>query len=108
MKQITNNPQAAEKTLIHLRDLFKPHRDLPKARLTCLLVLVLTVIKQRTVSLVWLPKHTSSNAKADSVYRRFQRFFRFYRIRPKMIGRLVLALVPRPENGWVLAMDRTN
>lgn len=108
MKQTTNNPQAAGKTLNELRDLFKPHLDLPKARLTCLLMLVLTVIKQRTVSLVWLSKHTSSNAKADSVYRRFQRFFRLCRLRPKMIGRIVLALVPKPHNGWILAMDRTN
>jgi hypothetical protein len=36
-----------------LREHFKPHLGLPKARLSCFLMLVLAVIGQRTVSLVW-------------------------------------------------------
>lgn len=26
----------------------------------------------------------------------------------KAVGHLVLALVPKPDDGWILAMDRTN
>jgi hypothetical protein len=57
-----------------LRELFKPHLKLPKARMTCFLMLVLAVFGQRTVSLVWLARHAATPAKAESVYRRFQCF----------------------------------
>ena len=104
----TNDTQAANATLESLRELFKPHLHLPKARLTCLLMLVLAVIGQRTVSLVWLSKHPATKARDASVYRRFQRFFASCPLVPRHIGALILALAPKPANGWVLAMDRTN
>ena len=103
-----NDPQAAELTMETLRELFKPHLKLPKARLTCFLMLVLAVFGQRTVSLVWLARHTAPPAKAESVYRRFQRFFAGCELPVRNIGALILALSPKPSNGWVLAMDRTN
>lgn len=104
----TNNAQAADATLESLRELFKPHLRLPRARLTCFLMLVLAVIGQRTVSLVWLSKHPATRAKAGSVHRRFQRFFAHAPLPPRLVGALVLALAPKPPEGWVLAMDRTN
>jgi hypothetical protein len=102
------HPQAAESTMETLRELFKPHLKLPKARLTCFLMLVLAVFGQRTVSLVWLARHATTPAKAESVYRRFQRFFASCVLPARTIGALILALSPKPPNGWVLAMDRTN
>ncbi len=71
-------------------------------------MLVLAVIGQRTVSLVWLARHPDTSAKAESVHRRFQRFFAMAALPPHRIGALVLALAPKPPGGWVLAMDRTN
>jgi hypothetical protein len=50
-----------------LRELFKPHLKLPKARMTCFLMLVLAVFGQRTVSLVWLARHAATSAKAESL-----------------------------------------
>ena len=91
-----------------LRELFKPHLKLPNARLTCFLMLVLAVIGQRTVSLVWPARHPHCAAKAESVYRRFQRFFAVCVLPARTVGALVLALAPKPANGRVLAMDRTN
>lgn len=108
LKQKANIPQATSETLETLRELCKPHLLLNKARLTCFLMLVLAVIKQRTVSLVWLSKNTESSAQASSIYRRFQRFFALCDLPPKTVGRLVLALAPKPKDGWILAMDRTN
>ena len=108
LKQTTDNTQAAAPTLDTLRELFKPHLSMNKARLTCFVMLVLAVIKQRTVSLVWLAQTADSDAKVDSIYRRFQRFFALSKLPPRMIGTLILALLPRPEEGWTLAMDRTN
>ena len=66
--------QAAKPTMETLRELFKPHLKLPKARMTCFLMLVLAVFGQRTVLLVWLARHAATPAKAESVYRRFQCF----------------------------------
>jgi len=108
VKTKENNSQAAGHTLHALRELFKPHLSLSKPRLTCLVMLVLGVIRKRTVSLVWLSQHADSDAKASSIYRRFQRFFALSKLRAKTVGKLVLSLAPRPAGGWVLAMDRTN
>ena len=71
-------------------------------------MLVLAVFAQRTVSLVWLARHAAAPAKAESVYRRFQRFFARCILPARTIGALILALSPMPAGGWVLAMDRTN
>lgn len=71
-------------------------------------MLVLAVLGQRTVSLVWLARHSAPPVKAESVYRRFQRFFAECVLPASKIGGLILALSPKPANGWVLAMDRTN
>ena len=92
----------------NLQELFKPHLKLNKARLCCFVMLVLAVIGQRTVSLVWLSKHADTAAKSDSVLRRFERFFAQAALRPKQVGALLLALMPKPPGGWVLAIDRTN
>jgi len=108
MRDNAYNAQAVPDSLETLRELFKPHLKLPRARMTCLLMLVLAVIAERTVSLVWLAKHPDTEAGTASVYRRFQRFFALCRLPSEAVGRLVLALVPRPDKGWILAMDRTN
>lgn len=83
-----NNTQAVPDSLESLREHFKPHLALPKARMTCFLMLVLAVIAERTVSLVWLSKHPDTDADTSSVYRRFQRFFTSCALRPKAVGRL--------------------
>lgn len=71
-------------------------------------MLVLAVIGQRTVSLTWLSQHPVTGAKSDSVLRRFERFFAEVVLRPKQIGALILTQIPKPPQGWILAIDRTN
>lgn len=58
-----HDPRAAKSTMETLREHFKPHLGLPKARLTCFLMLVLAIIGQRTVSLVWLAQHPHTAAR---------------------------------------------
>ncbi len=65
VRNLTNNTRAAEASMETLREHFKPHLGLPKARLTCFLMLVLAIIGQWTVSLVWLARHPHSAAKGD-------------------------------------------
>jgi hypothetical protein len=108
LNQKAEPPQAAAVTLETLFELFKPNLSLSKPRLRCLIILVLGIIEQRTVSLVWLAQNSISTAKSESVYRRFQRFFALCALPPKSIGALILALAPQPKDGWILAMDRTN
>ena len=108
VKQKTPCPQPATPTISELRTACKPHLDINQARLTCFLMLVLAVIKARTVSLAELCLHIESRAMSSSVLRRFERFFASGTLRSTIVGRLVLALLPTPDDGWVLAMDRTN
>ena len=108
LNQTPHTSQTAVATLPTLCKLFKPYLRINQARLTCFVMLILAVIKQRTVSLVWLAQAADSDAKVESVYRRFQRFFAVPKLSPRLIGALILALLPRPKDGWVLAMDRTN
>ena len=108
MNRQANPTRAADATLETLFDRIKPHLALNKARLRCFAMLVHAVIGQRTVSLTWLSQHPVTGAKSESVLRRFERFFAEVVLRPRQIGALILALAPRPPQGWILAMDRTN
>ena len=69
-------------------------------------MLVLAVIKERTVSLVWLAQNADSDAKVDSIYRRFQRFFALSKLPPRMIGALILVgpLMPSVEMALVMCL----
>lgn len=108
MNNKNKHQRAAEATVEELSVQFKPYLLLNQARLTCLLIMVLAVIAQRTVNLVWLSQHPIGKASAESVYRRFQRFLASGLLKPERVGSLILALAPQPRKGWVLAMDRTN
>ncbi|MBK1835709.1 IS4 family transposase [Roseibacillus ishigakijimensis] len=91
----------------HLINQFAPLK-LNLARLKCLSLLAASLLRHRTVNLTLLATENLTGATNESCYRRFQRFFRDCSLSPDIIGRLVLAKVPRPEGGWVLSMDRTN
>jgi hypothetical protein len=104
----TKHPQAEIFTVETLFELFKPNLALNKARLFCFIMLVLGVIEHRIVSLVWLDQNQASATKSLSDYRRFQRFFAFCALTPKSVSSLILALAPKPKDGWIFAMDRTN
>ena len=52
-----------------------------------------------TVPVLLRPQHPNCAARAESVYRSFQRFF---------ADCVLLALSPKPANGWVLVMDLTH
>lgn len=78
------------------------------ARLKCLTLLITSVLRHRTVNLVLLATENLTGATNESCYRRFQRFFLKCALCCTSIGSFVLTKVPRPCDGWVLSMDRTN
>ena len=66
------------------------------------------MLRNRTVNLVKLSAEASGGTTAESVYRRFQNFFLRFAMPLEDIGKLVLSKLPKPADGWVLSMDRTN
>ena len=87
-----------------LRRLLKPHLKLPQARLTCFLMLMPTVIGQRSVSLVWLARQGAHPAMAGSVSRRFSSAFPLSPPCPR--GRLACWCSPsRPSQAAAVCMQ---
>ena len=83
--------------------------DLNLARLKCLAILIAAVMKHRSVNLVTLATtedgRTCSN---ESRYRRFQDFFLRCPLCFSSLGKLILQRLPKPKEGSLLALDRTN
>lgn len=79
-----------------------------QARLNCLGILLISILRYRTVNLVKLAAEASGDIKEGSLYRRFQNFFLKFDMPIDDIGRLVLVKLSKPVDGWVLSMDRTN
>ena len=92
----------------HLHEKLKSGLDLNLARVKCLTLLISSLLRHRTVNLTILATENLSGAKNESSYRRFQNFFLKCALSCPAIGRLILAKIPKPSNGWVLSMDRTN
>lgn len=79
------------------------------ARIKCLSFLVSAILHHRTVNLAILS--TSDDGKDvsnETRYRRFQDFFLNAKLCFRSIGSFILSRVPRPAEGYTLAMDRTN
>ena len=79
------------------------------ARLKCLSFLVSAVLQHRTVNLVILS--TSDDGKGvsnETCYRRLQDFFLNASLCFQTIGSFILSRIPKPPEGYTLAMDRTN
>ena len=79
------------------------------ARLKNLCFLVSAVLLHRTVNLVVLA--TTPDGKQisnESRYRRLQDFFKSFRLCLPSVGRIVLSRIPKPKEGYLLAIDRTN
>ncbi len=92
----------------HLTDVLIKELPWNKARLNCFGILLVAVIRFRTVNLVKLAAEASNDAIEGSLYRRFQNFFLRFSMPVDDIGRLVLSKLPKPSEGWTLAVDRTN
>lgn len=91
----------------HLLDQLAP-LNLNLARLKCLALLLVSLLRHCTVNLTILATDNLTGAKNESCYRRFQNFFLKSTLDLVSVGRLILGKIPRPERGWVLSLDRTN
>jgi len=78
------------------------------ARLKCLILLMTALLRHKTVNLTFLSTENHTGAKNESCYRRFQNFFLKVPLCFICIGKFILSRIPKPKDGWVLSMDRTN
>ena len=79
-----------------------------KARVTCFVKMMLSLISTRTVNLNKIACSMSSNAEQTSRYRRIQRFFAEFSIDFDMIAAFIFKLFFISGGKWYLTMDRTN
>ncbi len=76
------------------------------ARLTCLSLVILALIQEKSVNLVSLSLAFQGKTKPESSYRRLKRFFAEVRLDQVKVARLVVSLLPPPP--YTLCVDRTN
>ena len=79
-----------------------------KARMTCFVKMMLSLISTRTVNLNKIACSMISNAEQVSRYRRIQRFFAGFLIDFDMIAGFIFKLFFASGGQWYLTMDRTN
>jgi hypothetical protein len=79
-----------------------------KARMTCFVKMMLSLISTRTVNLNKIACSMSSTAEQASRYRRIQRFFAEFPIDFDMIAAFIFKLFFLSGGKWYLTMDRTN
>lgn len=81
--------------------------DWHKARINFLAKFLMALIQVRTVNLTEIASVFMGRAKAESHYKRIQRFLRFFEVSYAVIAVLLVSLIglPRP---WVLTLDRSN
>jgi len=89
-----------------LRDTLKEHLPWHGARLNFLALFLMALIRVRTVDMTSLSLAFRSGAKAESSYKRLQRFFSKFDLDLKQIAKTVINLMNIPQP-WVLSIDRT-
>jgi len=76
------------------------------ARVSCLSMLLLAIVQEKTVNLVSLSLAFQGNAQPESCYRRIKRFLREVRLEQKQVAKLIVRLLPAPP--YTVCIDRTN
>jgi hypothetical protein len=89
-----------------LKQILSQQLPMNGARLTCLSMLLLALVQEKTVNLVSLSLAFQGVTQPESSYRRIKRFFTEIRLDKVKVARLVLTLLPPPP--YTVCLDRTN
>jgi len=95
----------------HINELTKTlsqHFSFNKSRIECFSLLILSLIKVRTVNLSELAQGFEGKAKLKSKYRRIQRFFDNLDLEISTVSSYLLKLFNLLNSNIFIAMDRTN
>lgn len=82
------------------------HLPWHKSRVEFVACFLLSLIQQKTVNLVSISQGFASQAKAESSYRRIQRFFEGYEVKPELFSTMIIRLLPEPP--YTGCLDRTS
>ncbi len=85
---------------------FKEFFNWNRARINCIIPLLLAMIQLGTVNLAKMAQTFPGTAKVDSHYKRLQRLFREFRLELDLVAQFLAHLLPLDE--WILTLDRTN
>ena len=91
---------------IALATTFKAFFNWNRARINCIIPLLLGMIQLGTVNLAKIAQTFSGHAQVDSHYKRLQRLFREFSLELNLIAQFIAHLLPLDE--WRLTLDRTN
>jgi hypothetical protein len=92
-----------------LTTLLKPHFHWNKARLDCLVGMVLALFYKETINLTKLAQAFPNSAKAGSHYRRVQRFISdAHCVDYEGVARFIMTLFGFLATDYELTLDRTN
>jgi hypothetical protein len=90
-----------------LKQALQLHLDWHGARINCLTLFLLALLKVKTVNLSDLSLGFGGLALPASSYKRLQRFFRGFNLDYSVIAKTVVTWMQIPQP-WVLSLDRTN
>lgn len=95
--------------LSKLTNILSENLDANAARIRGLSFLISAILIHRTVNLVILSTaDDGKDVSNETRYRRLQEFFLNAVLCYKSIGRFIVSRIPKPKEGYTLAMDRTN
>lgn len=89
-----------------LKETLKPHLGWHGARVNFLSLFLIALIRVKTVNMVEIATGFRTQAKAESNYKRLQRFFSQFDLDYAVIARVIVGLMNIPQP-WVLSIDRT-
>lgn len=89
-----------------LQETLKPLLGWHGARLKLLALFLIALLRVKTINLSSLAIGFRTQAKADSNYKRLQRFLRHFELDYAQLAKVFMALMDIPQP-WVLSMDRT-
>lgn len=92
--------------ITQLRQILQPLLGWHGARITFLALFLVALFRVKTVNLTELATAFPNLAKAESNYKRMQRFLRSFELDYDQIAQLVVRLMDIPKP-WVLSVDRT-
>lgn len=85
------------------------HFFLNNARINCLALFIVSLLKSKHINLVHVSQVCNSKASVNSTYRRLQRFLSEVLFNPKHLSKALASIMGLyQKNKWKLILDRTN
>lgn len=94
--------------LNHLKSTLKQSLGWHTARVGFLVDFMIALLQVRTVNLSEMAVALSGKTKAESKYKRLQRFMRLHKVDFNLFAVFLSRLIPSDSDAWFLTLYRTN